>query len=74
MIIELPEQVELNPKLKQEIMLHVAILLYEKEVISIGKAARMAEIDRVSFQHELHKRGLSIHFDMTDLQKELKNL
>ena len=74
MIIELPEQVDLNPKLKQEILLDVAILMYEKEVISLSKAASLAEMDRVSFQHELHKRGLSIHFDMTDLQKELKNL
>ena len=74
MIIELPEEVDLNPKLKLEILLDVAILFYDKEVISLGKAARMAKMDRVSLQHELHKRGQSIHFDMTDLQKELKNI
>ncbi|HYV92171.1 MAG TPA: UPF0175 family protein [Chitinophagales bacterium] len=74
MIIELPEQVDLNPKLKLEILLDIAVLLYENEVISLGKAARMPEMDRVSFQHELHKRGLSILFNMTDLQKELKTI
>ena len=56
-----------------ELRLEIAVYLYAKERLSIGQARRLAGLDLVSFQKELAKRDVYIHYDSEDLKTDLKS-
>ena len=57
-------------ELKQEI----AILLYQKEKLTLAKASRLAGLDRLQFQHLLASRRIPINYDIEDFKKDLDTL
>lgn len=52
----------------------LACILYDKEILSIGQASRMAELDRISFQKALADRDIDIKLDQNDLLQDLQTL
>lgn len=58
----------------EELGLEIAIYLYENKRLSLGQAKRLAKLDQISFQKELAKRNIFIHFETDDLMKDLENL
>lgn len=54
--------------------MEIAVYLYAKERLSIGQARRLAGLDLVSFQKELAKRDVYIHFDSEDLKTDIDSL
>lgn len=75
MVINIPDQALNSAKISsEELLLDFAIYLYEKEILSIGQARRMVEMDLISFQKALSKRDVFINFDVSDLEKDLANL
>ena len=75
MIIEIPDQViARTPFSEQEIRLDVLALLYQKRVLTLEKAARLAGITRLDFQHVLAEREIPIHYDLADLEMDLHHL
>jgi len=59
---------------EEQIRIDFACYLYEKKTISTGKARKLAGLDQISFQKELAKRDIFIHYTEEDLNTELKNL
>jgi len=59
---------------EQELTLELIILLFQQQKISIGKAANLAQLPLIKFQHELAIRNIPIHYDESDLDIDLKNL
>ncbi len=57
-----------------ELTLEIAVYLYEKKRLTLGQAKRMAGLGQIAFQKELGKRGVYIHYDMSDFEMDLKNL
>ena len=57
-----------------EFMLEIAIMLFQQEKISIGKASRIAVMNQIEFQHLLAKRNICIHYDVEEFQEDMKNL
>jgi hypothetical protein len=49
-------------------------IMYQKKLLSIGQACKIAALDLISFQKELSKRNIYIHYEISDLEKDLKNL
>ena len=75
MVINIPDQALNSAKISsEELLLDFAIYLYEKEILSIGQARKMVEVDLISFQKALSKRDVFINFDISDLEKDLANL
>ncbi len=58
----------------EELMQEIAILLYQKEKLSIGQASRMAGMNQVQFQYLLASRQIPIHYDMAEFEADLKTL
>lgn len=58
----------------KELKIELAVYLYDKERLSIGKAKTLADLDLVTFQKELAKRGVCIKYDIGDLEKDLRAL
>jgi predicted HTH domain antitoxin len=72
MIVELAdaaiEGTGMTPELAK---LEVAVGLYRDRKVSMGRAARIAEIPRAIFQRELGKRGVTINYDVQDFEEDL---
>ncbi len=54
-----------------QIQLELAILLYQKEYLSLAQAARMMGWHRNEFQQELGKRQIPIHHSIQELRHQL---
>lgn len=57
-----------------ELLVDLACYLYDKKRMSMGQARHLAGLDQISFQKELAKRDIYIHYTEEDLEKDLKNL
>lgn len=55
----------------EELLLEIAIHLYDTERLSIGQARNLAELDHLTFQKELSKRNIYIKYDIEDLETDL---
>lgn len=75
MIINIPDQALQTAKISsEELLVDFAVYLYEKKILSIGQARKIADLDLLAFQKELAKRDVYIHFEVEDLEKDLANL
>lgn len=61
---------ELIPSTREEI----AVLLYAKGKLSMGKASRITNMNRILFQKELGKRKVPMNYDEVELERDLKTL
>ena len=57
-----------------ELLIELACYLYDKKRLSTGQARTLAGLDQISFQKELAKRDIYIHYTEEDLDKDLENL
>ena len=57
-----------------EFMTEIAIMLFEQEKVSIGKASRITSMNQIEFQRVLASRNICIHYDVADFQQDLKHL
>ncbi len=59
---------------KAEFLQEVAILLYEKGKLSLGKASKLAQMGRIQFQLLLASRQIPINYGIEDFEADLKTL
>ncbi len=57
-------------ELKQEI----AILLFQKEKLTIGQASQLAGMTHYQFQHLLASREIPVHYGITDFEDDLRTI
>jgi predicted HTH domain antitoxin len=57
-----------------ELRQEIAVLLFEKDKLTLAQAARLADMSRLQFQHLISSRGIAIHYDSEDLEQDLKTL
>ena len=62
------EELQISPT---DLLIDLAVYLYDKERLSIGQAKKLAGLSQVEFQREMSKRGVYIKYDMKDLEKDL---
>ena len=59
---------------EEEVKTELAVLLYQKGKLSMGQAARLAEIDRIRFQFLLASRQVPVNYDETAFQEDLETI
>jgi len=57
-----------------ELRQEVAILLYQREKLTLAQANRLAGLNRLQFQHLLASRQIPIHYDVAEFEEDLKVL
>lgn len=57
-------------ELKQEI----AVMLFQKEKLTLAQASRLAGMNRLQFQHLLASRQIPVHYDVAELEADIKTL
>ena len=75
MIVEIPDQVINQSGLSAgEILLKVAIVLFQEEKLTLGQASRLAGLHQFEFQKELAARNIPVHYGEEDYQNDLKTI
>jgi predicted HTH domain antitoxin len=57
-----------------EMRQEIAILLFQKEKLTLAQASRFARMHRVAFQHLLASRQISLHYGVEDFEQDIQNL
>ncbi len=76
LIVEIPDDVadalRLPPAERQgELRKELALALYQRGVLALGKAARLADVDRTDFERLLGERKIPRHYSEDDLREDL---
>lgn len=58
----------------EELKLELAILLYSQGRLSMGKASKMCNMNRILFLEELGKRKIPVNYGEEDLDNDLSTL
>lgn len=56
---------------KQVLLLELAVALYARGLLPLGKAGKLASLGRVEFGHLLGQRGIPRGYDSSDLSDDL---
>jgi predicted HTH domain antitoxin len=59
---------------EQEMRAEIAVMLFEREKMTLEQAARLAEMPLVNFQHLLASRDIPLHYDLQDFEEDLATL
>lgn len=75
MSIEIPDDILSATGMSEpELMQEIAVLLFQKEKLSIGQASRLAGMSRLQFQHLLASRQIPLHYDVAEFEADLETL
>ena len=73
--IEIPREIIHATRLKpEELKRELAVLLFQQERLSFGKAREMAGMTLWAFQHLLASRDITVHYNLEDYKEDLKTL
>ena len=59
---------------EEELKQEIAVLLFQKEKLTLGQASRLSGMDQLQFQHLLASRQIPIHYDLAEFEEDLKTL
>jgi predicted HTH domain antitoxin len=57
-----------------EMRQEIAIMLFQREKLTLAQASRFASMNRVAFQHLLASRQIPIHYGVEDFEQDIQNL
>jgi predicted HTH domain antitoxin len=58
----------------QELLAEIAVMLFQREKLSLGQASRLSSMGYLEFQHLLASRQIPIHYDVADFEEDLETL
>jgi predicted HTH domain antitoxin len=57
-----------------ELSLEIAVLLFQREKLTLGQASRLAGMSQLQFQHILASRQIPAHYDVAEFEEDLRTL
>lgn len=57
-----------------ELQQELAVMLYERGKLSLGRASRLAGMGRIEFQQLLSGRQIPMQYDVADLEADMETL
>jgi len=79
MVITIPKAVEHALKIpvknqEKELKKLLAVKLYEKGILGVGKAKELIGVTRMEFLYLLKDEGIPLNYDQDDLENDLKTI
>ena len=75
MSINIPDEILTTTRMTEaEMKQEIAVMLFQKEKLTLAQASRFASMNRIAFQHLLASRQISVHYDVEDFEQDLQNL
>ena len=59
---------------ERDALIDIAIGLYKREQVSLGRAAEIASLSAPELLRELGRRKIAVNYDIDDLRSDLANL
>ncbi len=59
---------------EEELRQEIAVLLFQKERLTLGQASCLVGMSRLQFQHLLASRQIPLHYDIAEFEEDLKTL
>ena len=59
---------------EEELRQEIAIVLFQKEKLTLARASRLAGMTRLQFQHLIASRQIPVHYDSADFDEDLRAL
>jgi predicted HTH domain antitoxin len=69
--IDLPDALQIS---ETDLRTELAISLFQQERITLGTASQLAGLHQIEFQQLIASRGICVHYDVEDLEQDLKSL
>lgn len=57
-----------------ELRQEIAVLLFQRDKLTLAQASRFAHLSGLQFQHVLASRQISVHYDVADFEEDLQTL
>lgn len=57
-----------------ELLQEVAVMLFQREKITLGQASHLARMSQLQFQHLLASRHIPLHYDVAEFEEDLQTL
>jgi predicted HTH domain antitoxin len=75
MSINIPDEILSATRMTEsEMKQEIAVMLFQKEKLTLAQASRFAQMNRVAFQHLLASRQIPVHYHVQDLEEDITNL
>ncbi len=77
MLITIPEKVEHALRIpvkdkERELKKLLALTLYEKGILGLGKARELIGVSRMDFLYILKEEGIHLNYDQDDLEEDIR--
>jgi len=59
---------------EKELSQEIAVLLFQKEKLTLGQASQLAGVSQWQFQQLLASRHIPVHYDVAEFEEDLKTL
>jgi predicted HTH domain antitoxin len=75
MSVIIPDEILLTTRMSEaELMQEIAVMLFQKEKLTLAQASRLAGMNRLQFQHLLASRQIPVHYDVAEFESDIKTL
>jgi predicted HTH domain antitoxin len=75
MAVVIPDEVLQTARMTEaELFQEIAVLLFQKEKLTLAQASRLAAMPRIQFQHLLSSRKIPVHYDIAELESDIQTL
>jgi len=75
MSLTIPDEILFATRMSEEEMRQeIAVLLFQKNKLTLGKASEMAGLTREQFQNLIASRNIPIHYTVADLKQDIDSL
>lgn len=68
------EIVRANGFSEDELLVELVLLLFQRDKVSLGKAAELLKMPQIRFQRLIADRGICVHYDVAEFQEDIRNL
>ncbi|MEA5581531.1 UPF0175 family protein [Nodularia harveyana UHCC-0300] len=75
MSVVIPNEILTTTRMNEEEMKReIAVMLFQKEKLTLAQASRFAGMNRIAFQHLLASREIPVNYGVEDFEQDIKNL
>lgn len=75
-MIEMPDEIQRalkvpEPEVRSRVLIELGAALYQRAMLSFGKAAELAGVSQLQFSMALSERGISRHYGEAELTEDM---
>jgi predicted HTH domain antitoxin len=75
MSVVVPDEILIATRMSEtEMRQEIAVMLFQKEKLTLAQASQLAGMHRVAFQHLLASRHIPVHYGVEDFEQDLQTL